>query len=87
MTEWNPRYVAYAAAHGLTVPEMKARDRAAWPFMIWNGQRWREWERETGWRGVSKSMADHAAYDAWLAARYLPTPTLFDLLDVQRRAA
>jgi hypothetical protein len=78
MTARTPRYRAYAASHGRDTESMLAADRAAWPgglmcgFMIWNSQHWREWERATGWRGTGKSQADHDAYDAWLARRYLP---------------
>lgn len=48
----NPRYVAYAAAHGRTTDEMLAHDRDAFPggrmagFMIWLGRAW----QAAGWR-------------------------------------
>lgn len=31
MSEWNPRYVAYARAHGKTPKTMLAHDEEAWP--------------------------------------------------------
>jgi hypothetical protein len=95
MKDWNPRYAAFAYAHSLT-PQQQLHHDCAQPgkmvgFMLWNSARWREWEKETGWRGVSKSTADHDAYDAWLAAKFaepvaaaereMSVPTLFDLLD------
>ncbi len=41
---WNPEYVAYATAHGLTPEDMDARDRESWPdramtgFARWTGE-------------------------------------------------
>lgn len=71
--EWNPRYVAYADAHGKTPDQMLAHDKAEHPggcmmeFMFWIGARWREWDRlnghaDPGWH----SSADHVAFDGWL---------------------
>lgn len=67
-----PRFAVYCVAHGAqNAAEMIAVDGARFPggkmagFMLWIGQQWREWQRETGHRGA-KSRADHAAFDAWL---------------------
>ena len=80
MTDLNPRYVAYAIAHGVTTDERKAADRVEYPggrgagFIIWNGQQRRAWRAETK---VSRALTaeQHDAYDAWLAAKFpLPLP-------------
>ncbi len=74
--EWNPRYVAYAEAHGFDPDTMLAADEVLWPggkmcgFMVWIGERWREW-RES--RGVGRNAVlgsdDHADFDAMIGAR------------------
>lgn len=73
MKVWNQRYVAYAAAAGMTPEQRLATDKATWPvgcmtgFILWNMERWREW----GTTGTStKSPDDHRRFDAWLAAKY-----------------
>jgi hypothetical protein len=73
---WNPRYVAYARAHGETPVEMLARDGAAWPggrmcgFTLWIRERWREWDRAHPLADPDvRTAEDHASFDAWLAAR------------------
>jgi len=74
-----PRYLAYAQAHGRTPDEMLAHDRGAWPggcmtgFMVWVREQWHAWYTETGERpehGSFASPRQHAALDAWLARRY-----------------
>lgn len=50
---WNPRYLAYAKAHGFEGdPEgMLAHDSAEWPgghmtgFILWIQARWAEWRK------------------------------------------
>lgn len=76
---WNPRYLCYATAHSRTPEEQRAHDREAWPggcaagFILWNGERLREFERENPsaffkrWGGPTNALVDHDAYDAWLA--------------------
>jgi hypothetical protein len=76
---WNPRYVAYAKAHGRTPEEMRAHDENAWPggrmcgFMLWNSARWREWKKANGVPASADAhlyVRDaHAKYDAWLTSR------------------
>ena len=94
MSDWNPRYVAYAATEGLDPEAMLARDRERYPggcmggFTIWVQDRWTEWGQLTGHpRGRSSdafvSKSAHAAFDAWLALRETPR----DELSARLRAA
>lgn len=52
--EWNPRYVAYATAHGRGPEAMLAHDKEESPggcmveFMLWISGRWREWRKLRG---------------------------------------
>lgn len=74
---WNgitARYAAYCSAHGAATPdEQLARDRARWPggcmagFIVWCGERWREWEQATG-RKPPHGLDDHRDFDAWLSS-------------------
>lgn len=68
MTErWNPRYLAWCRAIGM---EPGAKDRPMWEFMAWIQDRWREWERINGRKPHGGlDVADHEAFDAWLASR------------------
>lgn len=72
--KWNPRYMAYARSHGRGPEDQRDHDRKAHPggaaagYIIWIGQRWREWEQIQGRTPHSpKTEADHAAFDVWLA--------------------
>lgn len=76
---WNPRYVAYAAAHGREPKDMLERDREAWPggqmvgFMVWMSRAWTTWARATGHPRERDACAyvsdgEHTAFDAWLSA-------------------
>lgn len=68
--EWNPRYVWYAEAHGLTPDEMLRYDRDRFPggvmagFLSWIGSRHREFLRAEGLR--HDGIYDQARWDAWL---------------------
>jgi hypothetical protein len=76
----NPRYVAYALAHGRTVDSMLEHDAKAWPggkmagFILWNTARLREFGKAhpeafvPSGLGATLSDAGHPAYDAWLFA-------------------
>ncbi len=70
---WNPRYLAYARAHGLDPDNMLARDAEAWPggkmigFMLWISGHWQAWRKEHGYRPDDVlSPADNADFDAWI---------------------
>lgn len=84
--EWNPRYVAYAAAHHKTPEAMREHDIEAWPggrmagFILWISEHWSRW-----FIGVKKikrpppasigypyplSDEDHDHFTAWLRQQY-----------------
>lgn len=74
MSEVNPRYAAYARAHGRSADEMLAFDRERYPggcmaeFIVWIGRRWSEWRKINGLpRNPILSSEDYANFDAWLA--------------------
>ena len=76
MTDWNPRYLAYAKAHGVDDPlEMMRRDAVEWPggraagFQIWMSQQWQAWRKLRGLRTDDYlSEEQHADFDAWLSS-------------------
>lgn len=83
MAEWNPRYVAYAAAHGRTPKEQSDYDKERWPggcmcgFILWINKAWGVWSEESGEKPDSGGRFwpdQHKRFDAWLpgyAARLL----------------
>jgi len=87
---YNPRYLAYCAAHGRTVEEMRAHDEIQWPggracgFMLWIGAAWQTWDAfaccgRRHDRDHARGPKEHARFDAWL-------PTCGITLDVDGRA-
>jgi hypothetical protein len=81
--DYHPRYKAYAKHHGATPDEMLAGDNERFPggcmtgYIIWIGERWREWDTLTGHTGPH-TRADHTDFDKWLAT-YPTAAKLFDL--------
>jgi len=79
MMAWNPRYVAYATAHGKTPGEMLSADEAEFPggrmtgFVLWMRRKWAEWGRAPGHGDrfpgsrVARQEA-HDDFDRWLSA-------------------
>ena len=71
---WNPRFVAYASAHGRTPEAMLEHDTEAWPggkmcgFILWIKSAWSEWYIRKGFsrRDYIKTQADHADFDQML---------------------
>lgn len=70
---WNPRFIAYAAAHGRTPASMLRHDRAAYPggcmagFMAWIQDQWRAWRvKNSRTRDSFLTEEDHASFDAML---------------------
>jgi len=78
--EWNPRYVAYATAHGRDPDAMLLHDREAWPggsmvgFMCWIQERLGEWRKARGLRRDAAPCGDqqHDDFTACLQ-RYAET--------------
>jgi hypothetical protein len=72
---WNPRYVVYARAHGLTPEAMRDHDREAWPggraagFILWFSRMREEAKVEIPKAFFDGRICDHAAFDGWLDAR------------------
>ena len=66
MSDLNPRYAAYCAAHGASSPEeMQQRDRREWPgghmtgFILWMKGQWAAWGKAApgrGFRGVKRDV-------------------------------
>lgn len=71
---WNPRYANYARLHGHGPDTMLALDKERTPgacmmkFMLWNGERIREFREVRPEAFTGAGLSDHDAYDAWLAA-------------------
>jgi hypothetical protein len=71
---WNPRYVAYAKAHGCPPEKMLQKDKECYPggcmcgFILWINAKWREWETLTG-NIPPHATRDQDEFDAWLNER------------------
>jgi hypothetical protein len=73
---WNPRYTAYAAAHGRTELEQLDHDRAAYPggcmtgFICWINNQWALWYSVRKLKPTNYVLddKDHQEFDAQLAA-------------------
>lgn len=73
MQEWNPRYIAYSAAHDKTPDEMLEYDKNRFPggvmvgFMLWIKEQWCAFARVRGWEhNYLKDHQDYIDFDAWL---------------------
>ncbi len=68
--EFQPYYVAYAIAHGMTPQQMLDVEREAGHcagFMSWVQRRWRAWEKANNRpERCPKSPADHASFAQFL---------------------
>lgn len=64
MSNWNPRYTAYACSHGLSETAMLEADRAKYPggcmagYIIWVSNKASEFRRMTN----TPIIADHDAF-------------------------
>jgi hypothetical protein len=72
-TDYQPRYLAFCDAHGLSPDQPPAGDRERigrnHDFMVWIGAQWRAWRQLNGLAPAAPlSEAQVAAFDAWLAA-------------------
>lgn len=71
--EWNPRYVAYAKAHGMSPAQRSAQDEVDWPggcmtgYLLWIQERWSVWLGSVGLpHDYPCGPEQHADFDAWL---------------------
>lgn len=72
----NPRYVAYARAHGNDPEVQLIADRERWPggvmcgFMLWISERWSAWHATRKLRRYAHILtaADHADFDVFIGA-------------------
>jgi hypothetical protein len=76
MSGWNPYFVAYARAGGLTPTGALARDRKRHPggpmvgFIGWMSARWGEWDALHGHkRDHFRGPEEHKAFEQWLRGR------------------
>ena len=73
---WNPRYEAYAAAHGRDPDAMLEHDRAAWPggsmtgYIVWTHRVVADWRKAHG-LGVDHPLSPEQQVEctAWLRQR------------------
>lgn len=66
----NPRVIAWMAETG-----EKAVDGNGYKYIIWNSQRWAEWNKLQGRPPNSPPLErDHEAFDAWLDERARKNP-------------
>lgn len=74
-SDLNPRYVAFARAHGRTPDEQAAYDEARWPgavmcgFMLWMDQVKQAFRDASPGSFIGSSIADQDAWDAFIAAQ------------------
>lgn len=66
MSTWNPRYVAYAKAHGKTPEEMQAGEKSMVGFILWIGGQVVEFRKAHPDAFVGSAIRDHAAFDRFL---------------------
>ena len=83
-SHWNPRYVAYATAHGRPPGDMLAHDLDRWPggrmtgYILWITEAWRRWAVAAGHPRAHSPTAhlskqDHVAFDKWLTSASHPS--------------
>ena len=75
----NPRYAAYAKAHGRTTADMMERDRAAWPggcmcgFLVWMSEQHRAFFKTCPSAFLDRhTIRDQAAWTAFLQNELCP---------------
>ena len=66
MTTWNPRYVAYAKAHGKSPEDMISGQKSMVGFILWIGEQVVAFRNESPGAFVGTSIRDHAAFDRFL---------------------
>ena len=66
MTDWNPRYVAYAKAHDKTPEEMQASERGMVGFILWIGGQMVEFRKAQPKAFAGYWIINHTAFDEFL---------------------
>lgn len=73
---YQPRFIAYATAHGRTPDEQIEQDRIDWPggvmcgFILWMSDKWNEWRKLNGLAARDPLFdSDHASFDAWIGIK------------------
>lgn len=81
--DWNPRYLAYCAAHGRTPEEMRAFDAERHPvapmlgYILWFHAREREFTADVPGHWTARlRKVDPEAFDAYLRSFAVDGPTL-----------
>ena len=69
---WNPRFLAYAIAHGRTAAAQLEHDCLVWPggcmagFFLWHDEHYRRFLRLTDYGWPVLSPQHDTTYDGWL---------------------
>lgn len=70
---YNPRYIAYASAQGLSPKAAMIRDADLWPggkmagYILWIHHQWATWDAKMKHKSNHiRSVEEHRAFDAWL---------------------
>lgn len=73
---FNPRWLAYAKAHGKTPKEMLRADREKYQggqmagYIVWATGKWQEWRKERNYPSeMPLCDEDIKAFDAWLQGK------------------
>lgn len=75
MSEFQPRFAAYAHAHGQLPQHLPTGSATNLDFVRWVTKQWKTWETMEGIDSARnpRTMEMHQAFDAWLAKTY-PAP-------------
>lgn len=70
--DYQPRYLAYCAAHDMAPEQMLNHDKKRWPggcmcgFIIWISEQWRAWAIARGGMPSYRTDAHHKDFDLFL---------------------
>lgn len=64
--KWNPRYIAYAKAHGKSPDEMLASQKSMAGFIIWIGEQVVDFREAHPEAFVGSAIRDHEAFNSFL---------------------